>query len=167
MACVIGCKITLIAFFGLFSTVNFYMHPQIARLRGCILTLVALVWPITLASFCHSYRTLYIDTILTQIITFWILVHHYFEKSEGKGIDTRPCTSDVPWVLVLSNSNWMALLNWKKWKWKRYEGDFLKTAPYVVVSHWKILTPRGVAGQLIEGVSLYSSMGRQWSSDDL
>ena len=37
------CKVTLVAFFGLFSTVRFQMFPQIACLRGGKVTLVAFV----------------------------------------------------------------------------------------------------------------------------
>ena len=44
MACLRGSIITLVAFVWLISTVCFQMSPQIACLRRCIVTLVAFVW---------------------------------------------------------------------------------------------------------------------------
>ena len=43
-ACIRGCKVTLVAFVWLFSTVRFQMRLQTACLRRCIVTLVAFVW---------------------------------------------------------------------------------------------------------------------------
>ena len=42
--CIRGCKITLVALVWLFSTVGFQMSPQIACLWRCKVTLVAFVW---------------------------------------------------------------------------------------------------------------------------
>ena len=42
--CPRGCKVTLVAFIWLFSTVFYQMCPQTVCPRGCIVTLVAFVW---------------------------------------------------------------------------------------------------------------------------
>ena len=44
IACLKGCKITLITFVLLFSTVHFQMRLQSTCIRGCIFALVAFVW---------------------------------------------------------------------------------------------------------------------------
>ena len=44
IACIRGCIVTLVAFVWLFSTVRHQMFLQIGCLRGCIITLVAFVW---------------------------------------------------------------------------------------------------------------------------
>ena len=44
IACLCGCKVTLVAFIWLFSKVCFQMSPQITRPRRCKVTLVAFVW---------------------------------------------------------------------------------------------------------------------------
>ena len=44
MACLRGCIVTLVAFIWLFSTVRFQMLPQIVCTRGCKVTLIAFVW---------------------------------------------------------------------------------------------------------------------------
>ena len=54
IACLNGCKVTLVAFVWLFSTVVFQMPPQSACMRGCIVTLVAFVW--LLSSVCFHVR---------------------------------------------------------------------------------------------------------------
>ena len=43
MACMRGCILTLIAFVWLFSTVYFQMSPQIVYTIGCVITLIAFV----------------------------------------------------------------------------------------------------------------------------
>ena len=43
-ACIRGCKVTLVAFVCLFSTVRFQMSPQIACMGRCIITLIAFMW---------------------------------------------------------------------------------------------------------------------------
>ena len=43
IACIRGCIVTLVAFVCLFSAVDFQMCPQCACIRGCIVTLVTLV----------------------------------------------------------------------------------------------------------------------------
>ena len=43
-ACLNGCKVTLVAFVWLFSTVFFQMRPQWAWIRACIVALVAFIW---------------------------------------------------------------------------------------------------------------------------
>ena len=42
--CARGCKVTLVAFVWLFSNVGFQMCPQMACMRRCIITQVAIVW---------------------------------------------------------------------------------------------------------------------------
>ena len=49
-----SCKITLVAFVWLFSTVHVRMCSQFSCVRGCIITLVALVCHLVLTSFCPS-----------------------------------------------------------------------------------------------------------------
>ena len=44
VACLRGCKVTLVASVWLFSTVPFQMCPQSACVRGCKVTLDAFVW---------------------------------------------------------------------------------------------------------------------------
>ena len=44
IACLCGCKVTLVAFIWLFSKVCFQMSPQITCPRRCKVTLVAFVW---------------------------------------------------------------------------------------------------------------------------
>ena len=44
IACLIGCKITLITFLWMLSTMRFRMDPQMYCLRWCVITLVAFVW---------------------------------------------------------------------------------------------------------------------------
>ena len=44
IACQRGCKVALIAFVWLFSTVHFQMSSQIAWIRGCKVALIAFVW---------------------------------------------------------------------------------------------------------------------------
>ena len=44
IACLIGCKITQVAFVWLFSTVSFQMYSYRICMRRCIATLVAFVW---------------------------------------------------------------------------------------------------------------------------
>ena len=44
MACLRGCKVTLVTFVWLFPTVRFHVFLQIDCLRGCKVTLVAFVW---------------------------------------------------------------------------------------------------------------------------
>ena len=51
IACLNGCKVTLVAFVWFFSTVCFQMSPQIARIRGCIVALVAFLWPFSTVCF--------------------------------------------------------------------------------------------------------------------
>ena len=43
-ACIWGCKVTLVAFVWLFTTVHFQMHPQSTCIRRCKVTQIALVW---------------------------------------------------------------------------------------------------------------------------
>ena len=62
--------------FWLISTVNFNMSLQTALMGGFRVTLIALVWSLTLVSFCHSHRILYIGVILAEIIIINIWVHH-------------------------------------------------------------------------------------------
>ena len=44
IACIRGCIITLVAFVCLFSTVSFQMYPQFTCLSRCIITQAAFVW---------------------------------------------------------------------------------------------------------------------------
>ena len=44
IACPRRCKVTLVAFVWLFSTVHFHVFPQMACLKGCKVTLVTFVW---------------------------------------------------------------------------------------------------------------------------
>ena len=62
------CKLTLVTFVWLFSTVHFQMYPQTACVRGYKLTLVAFVWISTLASICHTHICFYIQKFAHTII---------------------------------------------------------------------------------------------------
>ena len=51
IVCLRRCIVTLVAFVWLFSAVHFQMCPQSACIRGCIVTLVALVWLLSTVCF--------------------------------------------------------------------------------------------------------------------
>ena len=67
--------------FLLFSIVCFQVFPQIACLRGCMLTLGALVWLLDLAGHCHL-RSFRLKTAFTRI-HINILIHSKCKSSEG------------------------------------------------------------------------------------
>ena len=74
IACLRGCIITMVAFVWLYSTMNFQVSPQIACLRGCVITLVAFVWLFTKMCFQMSLQTSNIRWCkVTLIAFFWLL----------------------------------------------------------------------------------------------
>ena len=85
------CKVTLVAFIWLVSTVHFQMCPQATFHRGCILTLVALVWTFSFI-ICVCQGNVYIISTFTEIIIFKILIHHH---QVGNAV-----------LCVVSGSNW-------------------------------------------------------------
>ena len=98
-----GCKVTLVAFVWLFSTVCFEMPHQRAFLRGCIVTLVAFVWFVILSSFCHSHWVFQSAIVFQQLIIFEILIHPYKEASEGSMERERRSTT----TLLMSPRYWI------------------------------------------------------------
>ena len=75
MACLRRCKITLVAFVWLFSTVCFRMCPEISRMRGLIVTLPAFI------SIVYFVRIFHIVIICSCVIVANILFHHHHETS--------------------------------------------------------------------------------------
>ena len=67
IACLNGCKVALVAFVWLFSTVRFQMSPQIACPRGCKVALAAF--------FCLFCGKSHIDNAVAKISIFYILIH--------------------------------------------------------------------------------------------
>ena len=59
IACFIGCKITLITFLWMLSTMRFRMDPQMYCLRWCVITLVAFVWLFSIVCFQISPQSAY------------------------------------------------------------------------------------------------------------
>mgnify|MGYP007086849824 CR=1 FL=1 len=59
IACLIGCKITLITFLWMLSTMRFRMDPQMYCLRWCVITLVAFVWLFSIVCFQISPQSAY------------------------------------------------------------------------------------------------------------
>ena len=57
VACLWGCKVTLIAFVWLFSNVFFHVCLQSTFIRWCIVTLVAFVWLFSSVFFHVCYQT--------------------------------------------------------------------------------------------------------------
>ena len=96
--------VALVAFVWLFSNVHFKMTSQAAFHRGCILTLVALVWFFFIV-ICVSQGIIYLDPPLTKVIIYKILIHHH------KVGNVVPC--------VLSVSNWKKWVE-DKWKWESF-----------------------------------------------
>ena len=56
IACLRGCKVTMITFVWLFPTVRFQMCPQHLCSRGCIITLVAFIWLFTIVHFQMTHQ---------------------------------------------------------------------------------------------------------------
>ena len=69
--CITGCKVTLVAFVWLFPTVRFQMCPQIACLRRCKVALVAFVWPFPTVYFQMSLQ---IACLVIGIVTLIALL---------------------------------------------------------------------------------------------
>ena len=68
-----GCIITLVALVGLFSSVCFQMCPQIACMRGCIVALVAFVWLFSTVRFEMSPQCTWIRAcIVTLAACVWL-----------------------------------------------------------------------------------------------
>ena len=108
MACPRKGKVTLAALVWLFSAVDFKMTFQAGFHRGCILTLVALVWFVS-HIICVSQRNIHIDPTFKKVAIFKILIHDHSLQAENV----------VPWVL--SVSNW--LNENSELEEKRYESE--------------------------------------------
>ena len=72
-----GCKVTLAAFVKLFSTVCFQMYPQAACPRRCKDTLAAPVWLISIC--CPSHCNIGISFAWNTLCS--ISVHHHHTRS--------------------------------------------------------------------------------------
>ena len=114
------CKVALFALVWLLSTVHFQMSPQIVGLGGCKVALIALVWPHMI--YCLFHWSFYNVIVFAWMVNFKIFVHWKTnkqgrrEKKQKRDWTLYIVTSDVFWVLVLSNSDsrWF----WNEWKWK-------------------------------------------------
>ena len=77
IACLIGCKITLITFLWMLSTMRFRMDPQMYCLRWCVITLVAFVWLFSIVCFQISPQSAYLirsKITLSLLCVFkWVL----------------------------------------------------------------------------------------------
>ena len=119
IACPRWCKITLVAFVWLFSTVCFQMSPQIACLRWGIVALVALVW---LFSFFIrvSQGNIYIGPTFTKFNIYEMLTHHH------QGGNIVPCVMSLSKLFKLIEAQYWSsefpiwtenkLLNWSEWQ---------------------------------------------------
>ena len=67
-----GCKVTLVAFVWLFSTVRFQMCPQSACIRGCKVTLVAFLWLLSTVFFSTVPSTDLLEIHYRTGSTVWV-----------------------------------------------------------------------------------------------
>ena len=102
ITCIWGCKVTLAAFLTLFSSVCFQMYPQAACPRWCKVTLAALVWLISIV--CPSQCTCNISIAFTWNTLSRIFIHDHYVKSV------------VPSKIFLQTENKSIrhLINWTK-----------------------------------------------------
>ena len=91
MACLWWCKITLVAFVWLFSTMCFHMGPQIAPIWRCICTQAAFVWFFSIVCFqmCPQMACLKgcIVTLVAFVCRIFVCLFFY--------------TIDINWRLVI------------------------------------------------------------------
>ena len=104
-ACLNACKVTLVALVCFFPTVCFQMHPQMVRIRWCIVTLIAFVW------LCLSYEDM-IGCAFTRISFFKILIHFQHVRSVLS--------------LAISLSNWLKKVKMTYCIDFRFEGKKMK-----------------------------------------
>ena len=99
-ACIRGCKITLVAFVWLFSTVRFQMSPQIACLRRGIVTLLAFLWLFSTVRFQMGPQIASLRRcIITQVAFVWLLSTVYLQMfPQWTWIRVKVCS----WCLLTS-----------------------------------------------------------------
>ena len=89
IACMRGCKITLVAFVRLFATVGFQMLSQIACIRGYIVTLVAFVRPFSTVRFQMIPQIACIRGCKVTLVAFvWLFLQDFL----------IPQTKDIIWT---------------------------------------------------------------------
>ena len=75
--------IALVAYIWLLSSVCFKMHPKISCMKGCIIALVAFVWPPYITTIFYIHGSFYTDINCIQIICFAVLIH-YMKTLRGR-----------------------------------------------------------------------------------
>ena len=122
--CIRGCKVTLIAFVWLFSTVFFQMSHQMAWLRGCIITLVAFVWLFSSVCFQMSLQMARVSGYIHALVAFV----HLFDIVSLFHWDFHICIFSAH--VLISNSffhfhsvHFVVLLQMvTSWHWSKSEG---------------------------------------------
>ena len=76
IACIRGCIITQIAFVWLFPAVRFQMSPENICIFGWKFTLVALVWRHILVILCRAISS--IDIVFRQPKTLKVFIHNFY-----------------------------------------------------------------------------------------